>query len=225
MQPAAAPPAPVVSPEPIKPSGWWYGVAAAIGVAGIVIAIVVLVATISGLVDRVDDFQRFSLPGEGAVTIEEPGGYSVYHEFPGAAADSRPGSLLSVRITGPDGAEVPLGSVGVSVPASSAGSSARWPSAWVDRSSAASSPSSWRSSAVPTAAGAWSPVGSDRPRPAAAGLAPPGRAPAAVNPARPASYPPAPPPAQPPGPYAPPQPPPGESPPGNMQPPPGLPPT
>jgi hypothetical protein len=105
MQPAAYPPAPVISAEPLKPSAWWYGIAAAIGTAAIAIAVVVFVQTISGLVDRVDDFQRMSLPASGSFTIEDTGGYTVYHEFPGASGSSF-GSGLFVEITGPDGSEV-----------------------------------------------------------------------------------------------------------------------
>jgi hypothetical protein len=109
MQPAAyPPPPPITSAEGIKPSAWWYGVAAAVAVAGIVIAIVVMVQAIAGLVDRVDDFQRVSLPGSGTITLDETGGYTVYHEFSGASDSSTLGSSVSVNITGPDGQPVEL---------------------------------------------------------------------------------------------------------------------
>jgi hypothetical protein len=108
MQPAAYPPPPVISREPLKPSGWWYGVAAGIAVVSIAIAIAVLVSTISGLVDRVDDFQRVTLPGSETVTLEETGGYSVYHEYSGAADSSGFASFVSVDITRPDGSTVVL---------------------------------------------------------------------------------------------------------------------
>jgi len=106
MQPAVYPSAPVISAEPIKPSGWWFGAAGAVAVLGIVAAVVVFVQTISGLVDRVDGFQRVSLPGNGTVTLDETGAYSVYHEFDGASGSTF--TTLSVLITAPDGSEVPL---------------------------------------------------------------------------------------------------------------------
>jgi hypothetical protein len=106
MQPAAYPPAPVISSEPLKPSGWWYGVAAGIAVAGIVIAIVVFVQTITGLIDRVDDFQRVTLPGSGTVTLEE-GDYSIYHEFDGASSTEF-GSTVPITLLAPDGTPVDL---------------------------------------------------------------------------------------------------------------------
>ena len=117
MQPAAYPPPPVISAEPLKPSGWWYGLAVGVAVAGIVIAIVVFVQSISGLIDRVDEFQRVSLPGSTTVTLEEAGGYTVYHEFSGASSDSTfggtesdpgVGSAVSVTITAPNGSTVAL---------------------------------------------------------------------------------------------------------------------
>jgi hypothetical protein len=106
MQPAAYPPAPVISSEPLKPSGWWYGVAAGIAVAGIIIAIVVFVQTITGLIDRVDDFQRVTLPGSGTVTLEE-GDYSIYHEFDGASSTEF-GSTVPITLLAPDGSAVDL---------------------------------------------------------------------------------------------------------------------
>jgi hypothetical protein len=106
MQPAAYPPPPVISAEPLKPSGWWFGVAAGVAVAGIVIAIIVFVAAINGLVDQVNDFQRVTLPGSDTVTLESAGGYTIYHEFDGASSDSGFAPGVSVTIAGPDGEPV-----------------------------------------------------------------------------------------------------------------------
>jgi hypothetical protein len=106
MQPAAYPSPPVVSAEPLKPSGWWYGVAAGVAIVGIVAAIVVFVQTISGLIDRVDDFQRVSLPGSDTITLDDTGGYTVYHEFNGASGSTS--SFVAIDITGPDGSAVEL---------------------------------------------------------------------------------------------------------------------
>jgi hypothetical protein len=105
MQPAAYPSPPVISTEPLKPSGWWFGVAAAVAVAGLVAAIVVFAQTLGGLIDKVNDFQRVSLPGSTTVTLET-GGYSVYHEFDGASGSTF--TTISVLITAPDGSEVTL---------------------------------------------------------------------------------------------------------------------
>jgi hypothetical protein len=110
MQPAAYPPLPppVTSAEALKPSGWWYGLAVAVAMGSIIIAIIVFVQAIGDLVDHVDEFQRVSLPGTATVTLRDTGGYTVYHEFSGASSDTVFAPTVSVNITGPDGEPVEL---------------------------------------------------------------------------------------------------------------------
>jgi hypothetical protein len=106
--PSPYPPPPTTSSEPLKPSGWWYGIAGGIGAVGVILAVVVLVATFSSYSDKIDDFQRVEIPGSGVVTLDDTGGYTIYHEFPGADSSDRILSDLVITVTAPDGSEVDL---------------------------------------------------------------------------------------------------------------------
>ena len=67
-------------PQPIRPSRWWYWLAAgAVVAAGVWIGV-----GLSRVAARVDDFERFQIPGEGELTLTEPGAYLIYYEGPGA---------------------------------------------------------------------------------------------------------------------------------------------
>jgi hypothetical protein len=91
----------------IKPSLWWFGVAAAIGVGGIALVVFLLVRTFVVLSDKIDDFERVDVPGSGTITLDGTGGYTLYHEFPGADDDVRSPSL-QLTMTAPDGSDVDL---------------------------------------------------------------------------------------------------------------------
>lgn len=113
--PSAYPPAPVAGGRPVVgPSKAWFVVAGLVAVAGIVVAVVVLVRTFTGWFDRIDDFDRAPLPAELGVEITETGGYSIYHEFPGAAEQDL-STPPQVTVTGPDGSQVPLDDYDTSV--------------------------------------------------------------------------------------------------------------
>jgi hypothetical protein len=112
MQSLPVPPPPITPPsEPLRPAGWWYGVSAGVGVLGVVVAGVVGVRGISALSDRVDGFDRALIPGAATVEIEDPGDYTIYHEYPGADDDSERGIIdvaFEATLTDPDGGEVEL---------------------------------------------------------------------------------------------------------------------
>lgn len=109
-QPFAAPPP--GGPSALKPSGWWHvlgGVLMAVGVIG---GLAIIGVTVVRSLSKVEDFDRVSVPGETVVSIEEAGGYTVYHEFPGASdiSDLFSGDTvgLTVEIAAPDGSDVRL---------------------------------------------------------------------------------------------------------------------
>jgi hypothetical protein len=102
------PPVTSSSSEPLKPSAWWYGLAGGLGALGIVLGVVVAVVTFSSYTDKVDDFQRIEIPGSGTVTLDDTGGYTVYHEYPGADSDDFLSPEITVTVTAPDGSEVDL---------------------------------------------------------------------------------------------------------------------
>jgi hypothetical protein len=103
----------------VRPSLWWFAVAGGLALAGIAAGIVLLYTGVTRVTDRVDDFTRIDVPGSGEVTIDDPGGYSIYHEYFGASNDddfdddfqSTPG----VTVTDPSGNEVTLRSYTTSV--------------------------------------------------------------------------------------------------------------
>jgi hypothetical protein len=98
----------------VRPSGWWFVVAAAIAVGGMVAGLVMIVDGVNTVLDAVTDFDRTDVPGTVQVTIDEPGGYSIYHEFAGAG-DPDTGDLPfvdppvpppEVTVVGPAGEDV-----------------------------------------------------------------------------------------------------------------------
>ncbi|MGH9210018.1 MAG: hypothetical protein ACRD2C_04980 [Acidimicrobiales bacterium] len=107
-QPGYMPPPPGAVREPVRPSGWWFGAAGAVAVVGIVAAVVIFVRTFVGWVDRINDFERVTVPGEGAVTLDGTGGFSIYHEYPGAEDDFFAPDVFDVTVTAPDGSDVAL---------------------------------------------------------------------------------------------------------------------
>lgn len=112
MQPG--PYAPSAPPGPpggidhlVRPAKSWFVVAALLAVGGVAIAIAIFVRGIIDYADRIEDFQRSSLPAEMDVEITDTGGYSIYHEYDGAD-DYGWSSDPDVTITDPSGDEVDL---------------------------------------------------------------------------------------------------------------------
>ena len=77
----------VTPDEPIRPAAWWFGVGAGLIVVGIIAAVVIFAVAFQDtfdefteIEDAIDDFQRVPAPGEGDVTITDPGRYTVYVE-------------------------------------------------------------------------------------------------------------------------------------------------
>jgi hypothetical protein len=116
MQPGPFAPPPRVGAGEVRPSVWWFVVAGGLALAGVVGAIVLWVTGVMRLTDRVDDFTRIDVPGSGEVSIDDPGGYSIYHEYFGAGADGYDDDDFGdnfeptpgVTVTDPSGAEVRL---------------------------------------------------------------------------------------------------------------------
>lgn len=69
--------------ERIRPSAVWYGIGGAVIAAGVVVALVLGVGGVARVLDKPDEFQRMSVPGNGTVEFDEPGGYVLYLEAPG----------------------------------------------------------------------------------------------------------------------------------------------
>jgi hypothetical protein len=64
------------------PSFVWYGVAAVIAVATVIVGVAVIVGGIVRYDQRIDDFQRVDVPGSGKLTFTDVGGYTAYFETP-----------------------------------------------------------------------------------------------------------------------------------------------
>ncbi|MCY2928713.1 MAG: hypothetical protein NTV86_04310 [Planctomycetota bacterium] len=60
------------------PSWWWYLVGAGIAVAGAIFSVVFLVQRIMSVTD---DMQQVVVPGEGRLTLSQPGHYMIFHEY------------------------------------------------------------------------------------------------------------------------------------------------
>jgi hypothetical protein len=102
------PPPPVVSDSQVRPSLGWFVFAGGVALAGIVGAVVLWVMGVARLSDRIDDFSRVAVPSSGEVEIDDPGGYSIYHEYFGADSDGDSDRFdfepsVSVTVTDPSG--------------------------------------------------------------------------------------------------------------------------
>ncbi len=90
----------------VRPSGWWYAAAAALALGGILAGLAVAAKGVDDALAAVRSFDRTAVPGVVEVAIEDPGGYSIYQEFPGA---SDPGGAIQppeVVVTDPAGQPV-----------------------------------------------------------------------------------------------------------------------
>lgn len=92
----------------MRPSAWWFGVAGAVAAAGIAVAIVLFVRTYTNWVDRIENFDRVDVPGEGTVTLDGTGGYTIYHEYPGANETFFGPNVFDIALTAPNGSNVEL---------------------------------------------------------------------------------------------------------------------
>ena len=88
--PAGVGPSGPVGPTPAPPGkvpsalGYWIG--AVIILIGALAAVVWFVSGVSNLFSAVDDYPRFSVPGQATVSLEAAR-YKVFAEYPGAASD------------------------------------------------------------------------------------------------------------------------------------------
>ena len=92
---------------PARPSGWWFVVAGVLAFVGVAVGVVVIVRGAVGFADRVEDFDRSAMPATLEVEIDDPGGYSIYHEYDGFSSveyRERP----DVEVTDPSGDDVVL---------------------------------------------------------------------------------------------------------------------
>jgi hypothetical protein len=91
----------------VRPSGWWFAVAGLAAVIGIVAGVTVIARGATRYADRVEAFERASMPAILEVVISEPGGYSIYHEYPEySSVDGR--AEPDVEVTDPSGDDVLL---------------------------------------------------------------------------------------------------------------------
>jgi hypothetical protein len=89
----------------VRPSGWWFAVAGLAAVVGIVVGVTVIVRGVERLADRVEAFERASMPVVLEVEITEPGGYSIYLEYDSfSSVDGR--ADPDVQVTDPSGNDV-----------------------------------------------------------------------------------------------------------------------
>jgi hypothetical protein len=92
----------------IRPSGWWFVAAGAIGLVGIAVALGLVVRGVVTMTDTIDDFDRATMPAILQVDIDEPGGYTIYHEVESGPADHIWWGTPDLAVTGPGGAPVDL---------------------------------------------------------------------------------------------------------------------
>jgi hypothetical protein len=95
--------------QPTGPSRVWYWVAGAAVAASVVWLAAGLFSGFRSFSRQVEGFQRVPIPGEAEVSLDEPGGYTLYFEGVGAADEqvAMPSLRVSVAPVG-GGAEVPV---------------------------------------------------------------------------------------------------------------------
>jgi hypothetical protein len=86
-----------VLPDEIRPSKIWYLVAGVVGLLGVGLGVWRIVVAAQGFADKVDDFQRVEIPGTTEVSVDEPGGYTIYVEGPGADDGFGPSTDIALR--------------------------------------------------------------------------------------------------------------------------------
>jgi hypothetical protein len=74
--------------QPIRPSRLWYLVAGALAAGAVVWLVAGFVLGLGSFVRQVEGFQRVPIPGQGEISLEEPGPHTVYYEGPGAGDEA-----------------------------------------------------------------------------------------------------------------------------------------
>ena len=85
---------------PIRPSRFWYGVAAGLLITALACAAFAVAGFLS-LGRQINAFQRVRVPGQAGVTFASPGAYMVYFEGPGFDTIARTGRVI-VQLQGAD---------------------------------------------------------------------------------------------------------------------------
>lgn len=80
---------------------------------GVVAGVLLVVFGFRSILGTVEDYLRVPAATGGAVEIDQPGSYRVFHEGPGLDTVPSPLSATSVRATGPDGRTQQLGPPGL----------------------------------------------------------------------------------------------------------------
>ena len=97
-----------MSAQPIRPARLWYWVAGAAVVAAVIWLALGLFLGFRSLSRQVEGFQRVPIPGQAAVSLAEPGGYTVYFEGLGASDEQVPIPPYRLLLTTGTGEEVPV---------------------------------------------------------------------------------------------------------------------
>ncbi len=79
IPPFGAAPQPFPPGSEIRPGTGWYWIAVGVGVVAGLVGVVLIVTSVIGFIDKVDDFQRVDVPGAETVHLDE-GSYTVYAE-------------------------------------------------------------------------------------------------------------------------------------------------
>jgi hypothetical protein len=95
--------------EPLRPRGWWYGVGGGIIAVGLIAAVVIFAVAFQDTFDEfreiereVEAFQRVPAPGDGTITLPEPGEYTVYVEGSFDASDPVSAPEIEIESVEPD---------------------------------------------------------------------------------------------------------------------------
>jgi hypothetical protein len=83
---------------PGGPSRVWYWVGGAVGLIGVIATVAWIAGGVRGIDRQVDRFQRVDVGDEGPITIDDPGGYTIYYEGPYADVEAPD---VRVTIEGP----------------------------------------------------------------------------------------------------------------------------
>jgi hypothetical protein len=95
-----------------RPSRAGYWVAGLLAVAGLVGAAIWVLVGLSGIIDQVEAFPRMDVPGERALTVQEPVDLTIFYEAPGIDQEQAELPPLTVFIFDPDDAPVPVAGYG-----------------------------------------------------------------------------------------------------------------
>jgi hypothetical protein len=95
--------------EPLRPRAWWYGVGGGIIAVGFIGALVIFAVAFRDTFDEfreiereIDAFERVPAPGEGTITLPEPGEYTVYVEGSFDSSDAVSAPDIEIESVEPD---------------------------------------------------------------------------------------------------------------------------